>query len=147
MEISAAARIARPVADVWRWYAVEHVQNHPRWDPDMQLEQVSAGPIGLGTRIRRRNTRWGAAVEGEMEIKEWVPEHVMGAHIRDANMEIFGRANFESQPSGETVLTISVDIPGLDEARAEVMRNGLNRTVTNIKSLVEAKGRSAGSSR
>jgi hypothetical protein len=147
MEISATARIARPVADVWRWYAVEHVRNHPRWDPEMQLEQVTAGPIGPGTRIRRCNTRWGAPVEGEMEIKEWVPEQVMGAHIRDANMEIFGRAIFESQPSGETVLTISIDVPGLDEARAEVMRNGLNRTVTNIKGLVETEVRTTGSSR
>ena len=144
MEISASARIARPVADVWRWYAVEHVRNHPRWDPEMQLEQVTPGPIRLGTRIRRRNTRWGAPVEGEMEIKEWVPERVMGAHVRDANMEIFGRASFESQPSRETVLTISIDVPGLDEARAEVMRTGLNRTVTNIKGLVEAEVRSTG---
>jgi hypothetical protein len=141
MEISATARIARPVADVWRWYAVEHIQNHPRWDPEMQLEQVTPGPIGPGTRIRRRSTRWGEPVEGEMEIKEWVPERVMGAHVRDANMEIFGRASFESQPLGETVLTLSVDIPGLDEARAQVVRTGMSRTVTNIKRLVEAEVR------
>jgi hypothetical protein len=70
----------------------------------------------------------------------------MGAHVRDANMEIFGRATFETRPSGETDLTISIDVPGLDEARAEVMRNGLNRTVTNIKSLVEAEDRSTASS-
>jgi hypothetical protein len=139
MEISATIRIARPVADVWRWYAVEHVQNHPRWDPQMQLEQLTAGPVRLGTRIRRRNTRSGAPVEGEMEIKEWVPERVMGAHVRDANMEIFGRASFESQGLGETVLTLSADVPGLDEAMAEVMHAGMNRTVTNIKRLVEAE--------
>ena len=139
MRISATARIARPVADVWLWYAVDHVRNHPRWDPDMQLAQVTPGPIGPGTRIRRRNTRWGAPVDGEMEIQEWVPERVMGAHVRDANIELFGNASFESRSVGETDLTISIDVPGLDEARAEVMRNGLHRTVTNIKSLLEAE--------
>ena len=53
MKIAVSTVINRPVADVWRWYAVEHVRNHPRWDPDMELEQISEGPIG--TRIRRRN--------------------------------------------------------------------------------------------
>jgi uncharacterized protein YndB with AHSA1/START domain len=57
MEIEVETTIDRPVADVWRWYAVEHVRNHPRWDPDMELEQLSDGPMGLGTRIRRRNVR------------------------------------------------------------------------------------------
>lgn len=139
MEISGTARIDRRVADVWRWYAVDHVRNHPRWDPDMRLEQITPGPVGLGTRIRRRHTRSGVPVEGEMEIREWVPERLMGACVRDADMEILGRATFESEPSGETVLTITVDVPDLDDAKAQVLRDGLNRTVANIKRLVEAE--------
>lgn len=58
--------IDRPIAEVFRVYAYDHVQNHPRWDPDMELEQVSEGPIGVGTRIRRRHTRGGTTVEGTM---------------------------------------------------------------------------------
>ena len=139
VEITATARIDRPVADVWRWYAVDHVRNHPRWDPDMQLEQVTPGPIGLGTRIRRRNTRWGAPVEGEMEISEWVPEQVLGTHIRDANMEIHGRATLAAASATQSLLTIGIDVPGLDEAKAEVMRERMDRTVQNIKSLIEAE--------
>ena len=139
MEISATTQIDRPVADVWRFYAVEHVRNHPRWDPDMQLEQVTPGPIGLGTRIRRRNTRWGTPVEGEMEINEWEPERVLGAHFRDTNMEILGRTTFESLSAGQTLLTIGIDVPGLDDSRADVMRERMNRTAENIKALVESE--------
>jgi hypothetical protein len=40
--------IDRPVADVFRFYAADHVRNHQRWDPDMELVQVSDGPIGGG---------------------------------------------------------------------------------------------------
>lgn len=138
MEISAATRIDRQVADVWRWYAVDHVRNHPRWDPDMQLEQLTPGPVGLGTRIRRRNTRWGTPVDGEMEITEWAPERALGTRIRDTNMEIDGRATFERMASGQTRLTITIDVPGLDESRAEVMRERVARTVENIRTLVEA---------
>lgn len=139
MDIAATARIDRPVADVWRWYAVDHERNHPRWDPDMKLEQVTPEHIGLGTRIRRRNTRWGTPIEGEMEITEWVPERVLGTHIQDANMEIDGRATFERVSPGETLLTITIDVPGLDASKADVMRERMKRTADTIKSLVESE--------
>ncbi len=44
MRLDASIVIDRPVGDVWRFYAVNHVQNHP---------------TGLGTFIRRRNSRSG----------------------------------------------------------------------------------------
>jgi activator of Hsp90 ATPase-like protein len=138
-EVSASTRVHRPVSDVWRWYAVEHVQNHPRWDPDMHLEQITPGAVGLGTRIRRRNTRWGAAVDGEMVITEWEPEHVLGTQIWDTNMEIHGRATLASLTPDETQLTILIEVPGLDPQRADVMRQRLNRTAQNIKELIESE--------
>jgi hypothetical protein len=139
MDISAAARIDRPIADVWRWYAVDHVRNHPRWDPDMQLEQLTPGQIHLGTKIRRRNTRWGTPVDGEMEITEWEPERVLGTHIRDANMEIHGRATLEPLADHETLLTIGIEVPGLDASKADVMRERMKRTAENIKRLIESE--------
>ena len=30
MRIAVSTEIDRPVAAVWRWYAVDHVRNHPR---------------------------------------------------------------------------------------------------------------------
>jgi hypothetical protein len=68
MPVEVSTTIDRPVGVVWHFWAVDHVRNHPRWDPDMELEQISDGPMGLGTRIRRRNLRWGTPVEGEMEV-------------------------------------------------------------------------------
>jgi hypothetical protein len=29
--------IYRPPEVVWRFYAVNHLRNHPRWDPKMEL--------------------------------------------------------------------------------------------------------------
>jgi hypothetical protein len=47
-KINVSTVIDRPVASVWRWYAVEHVRNHPRWDPLMELEQISeASALGF----------------------------------------------------------------------------------------------------
>jgi hypothetical protein len=77
-KITASTVIDRPVADVWRWYAVEHVRNHPRWDADMELEQISEGPIGLGTPNPATNSHFDEPIEGEMEIVEWKPERSEG---------------------------------------------------------------------
>jgi Polyketide cyclase / dehydrase and lipid transport len=140
MEVQVSKDIDRPIADVWRFYAVEHVRNHPRWDPDMHLEQLSDGPIGVGTRIRRVNTRWGQPVEGEMEVVEFEPERAMVAVIHDANMDIQGRATFEPRSTERTLITISVDIPGLeDPEKVEFMRSMMQRSVENMKSLMEAE--------
>jgi uncharacterized protein YndB with AHSA1/START domain len=138
MELAASTTIDRPVGEVWRWYAVEHVRNHPRWNPDIELEQISEGPIGLGTRIRRRSTHWGESVQGEMEVVEWEPERAMGALIHDENMEILGRAIFEETEPGRTLLRIVSDFRGLDESKAEFVTGLMQRSAENIRRLMES---------
>jgi len=139
MEVEVSTTIERPVADVWRFYAVEHVRNHPRWDPDMELEQISEGPMRLGTKIRRRNVRWGEPVEGEMEVVEWEPERAVAMAIRDANMEMHGRATFEGDGPDRTLLRIATDLPGLDESKAAFIQGLMQRTAGTIKRLVESE--------
>jgi hypothetical protein len=140
VDVQVSTEVDRPIADVWRFYATDHVRNHPRWDPDMHLEQLSGGPIGLGTRIRRVNTRWGQPVEGEMEVVEFEPERAMGAVIHDANMDIHGRAVFEPRGAKRTILTISVDVQELDDPeKVEFMRSMMQRSVDNMKRLIETE--------
>jgi hypothetical protein len=140
MEVQVSTEVERPVGDVWRFYAVDHVRNHPRWDPDMQLEQISDGPIGVGTLIRRVNTRWGTPVEGQMEVTAFEPERAMAAVIHDANMDIRGGATFEPRGAERTLLTISADVAGLDDPeKVEFMRSMMQRSVDNMKRLMEGE--------
>lgn len=139
MQIEASTTIDRPISDVWRWYAVEHVRNHPRWDPDMHLEQISDGPIGLGTKIRRRNVRWGEPIEGEMEIVEWEEERAFAVSIQDANMLAHGRATFEADGPSRTSLRMVTDLPGFDESKVGLISERMQRSVTNVKRLIESE--------
>lgn len=140
MEVQVTIEVERPVADVWRFYAVEHVRNHPRWDPDMHLEQVSDGPIGLGTRIRRVNTRWGTAVEGEMEVMEFDPEHAFAVSIHDPNMDAQGRVTFEARGPARTLVTVTTGIEGMDDPeKLEFLTRMMQRSVDNLKRLVETE--------
>jgi uncharacterized membrane protein len=140
VQVQASAEIDRPVADVWRFWAVEHVRNHPRWDPDIELEQVSEGPMGVGTTIRRRNTRWETPIEGEMRVVEFEPERAIAFSIQDANMEMQGRATFDELGPNQTRITVTTDIPDLDDPAAlNLMSDRMQRSVANVKTLVEAE--------
>jgi hypothetical protein len=141
MKIEVSEVIDRPVSEVFRFYGHEHVRNHPRWDPDMQLEQTSAGPIGVGTVIRRHVTRGGRTVEGTMEVVEFEPGETFATVIRDGPREVRGRATFEPDGPDRTTLTISADMPGMDESTDTTMITDLmRRSVENMKRLIEGDG-------
>jgi hypothetical protein len=138
VKITVTTTVDRPVADAWRWYAVDHIRNHPRWDPEMELEQISAGPLGIGTRIRRRNRHFDHPIDGEMVIVEWEPERVMGVQIHDANLETTGRVAFQALGPASTRLTIEADFPAMDDTTAERIRPRMERTARRIRELMES---------
>lgn len=140
MRVEAFQIIDRPVATVFRFYAHDHVRNHPRWDPMMHLEQIGDGPIGVGTRVRRRNTHFGAPVDGTMEVVEFEENRAMGVVIHDGDTEMFGRMVCESVAPGQTRIVVSADMPSLDDPGVATRLQGMIQgTADTIKRLVEAE--------
>src|SRR6266508_6847180 len=109
VQIEVQEIIDRSPADVFRFIATEHVRNHPRWDPLMELEQVSEGPIGVGTVIRRRHTHSGEPIEGTMEVVEYEPDRVFGMVIHDGPVEMRSRMSFDPEGQESTRLTGIID--------------------------------------
>src|SRR3990172_4961057 len=95
VKVQVSEVIDRPIAEVFQIHAHDHVGNHPRWDPFMQLEQVSDGPISVGTIIKRINSHSGAPVEGTMEIVEFEPNQAFGMIVHDGPVEMVARATYE----------------------------------------------------
>jgi hypothetical protein len=139
MRIEVSEVIDRPVAEAFRFYADEHVRNHPRWDPDIELERTSDDPIGVGTIIRRRNSRSGTPVEGTMEVVEYDQGRSFGVVIHDGPVETRGRATFEAEGSDRTGLTITADMPDMDDSIRTMITSLMERSVRNIKQLVESE--------
>ena len=140
VQLQVSGLIDRPVAEVFHFIAHEHVRNHPRWDPDIELEQMSDGPIGVGTIIKRRNSRSGTPVEGTMEVVEFEPNRAMGTVIHDGPTEMRGRMTFEALSDDETSLTIDVELPGLDESMdTNFLTSMIERSVRNMKQLIESE--------
>jgi hypothetical protein len=139
VQLQLSESIERPVANVFHFFAEEHVRNHPRWDPFMRLEQVSAGPIGVGTIIKRINSRSGTPVEGTMEVVEFEPNRAIGMITHDGPVEIHGRATFEAVGEDQTILTMHVKIPSMDESMEGMMRGAIQKSIQNIKQLIESE--------
>lgn len=139
MRVEASTTIDRPVATVWEFYAVNHVTNHPRWDKTIELSAPSDGPIGVGTVINRRVTRFGNVTEGTMEVIEFEPEQVMRVRTQDGQMTIDGFAFLRAIGDRATEITIGGEIPGIDEAMAGQIRTMMQGSASNIKALIESE--------
>ena len=131
--------INRPVMDVFRFFAREHVRNHPRWDPYIQLEQVSSGPIGVGTVIKRINTRSGQPVEGTMEVVRFEPDREMSMITHDGPVEIHGRSTFGAVGENQSILALHVEIPDMDMSMESMMTGAIQKSLQNIKQLIESE--------
>ena len=140
VQIESTQVINRPIEKVFDFFAVNHVRNHPRWDPDIELWLDSDDPIGVGTIIRRRNKRSGTPVEGTMEVVEFKPNHVLAMIIHDGPLEMHGRTTFEPLSSNQTKITTIIDIPWMDENSDKSFLNSkLERSAQIRKQLMEAE--------
>jgi uncharacterized protein YndB with AHSA1/START domain len=136
MELEVDEVIDRPPADVFRFIATDHVRNHPRWDPVMEHEQMSDGPIGVGTTIRRRHTHYGDPIEGTMEVVEYEPDRAFGMEIHDGPMEIRTRMRFEPEGEGGTRVRGFVDIPS---ATSPIDPAAIQASFREMKRLIESE--------
>jgi hypothetical protein len=140
LQLESSQVIDRPIDKVFRFFAVEHVRNHPRWDSDIELWLDSDGPIGVGTIIRRRNKRSGTPVEGTMEVVEFELNHVFAMVIHDGPAEMRGKTTFEALSDNQTKITTIIDLPGMDASTDKTFLNSkLERSAQIRKQLMESE--------
>lgn len=132
--------VERTTSDAFRIFALEHVINHPRWDPNMQLEQLTDGPIGVGTIIKRINSRSGKPVEGTMEVVEFELDKTLGMVIHDGPVVMNSRATFEAQGDDRTSLTFSIEFPGMEETGdTSQLDDQIQQALLNVKHFIESE--------
>jgi hypothetical protein len=139
VKLEVSTVIHRPVSIVWDFFAINHVQNHPRWDPTVELEATGGEPIGVGSVIKRRTTRFGTKTEGTMEIIEFDPERLMRSETHDGSMTIKGWAAFDQVGVHDTKLTLAAEFVGMDDSMADQIRPLMQRSAENIKKLIESE--------
>lgn len=132
--------IDRPIDKVFRFYAIEHVRNHPRWDSDIELWLESDTPIEVGTVIHRRNKRSGTPVEGTMKVVEFESNRMLAMEIHDGPAVMYGKTTFEALNENQTKLTTIIDIPWMDENADKTFLNSRLEHAAQIrKQLMESE--------
>lgn len=129
--------INHPISDVFRFYADDHLENHPRWDPEMKLSLATDGDVGIGTVFNRRHTHFGDPVEGSMTVIEFERDQAFGFSIDDGLGEFYGRLRFEEAGESATLVSTLVDVPGMpDTADDSRLRSIAERWLHNTENLI-----------
>ncbi|HSG44989.1 MAG TPA: hypothetical protein VLA72_17720 [Anaerolineales bacterium] len=136
VKAQASGIIDHPVSKVFQFHAVEHVQNHPRWDPNIQLDHLTDGPMAVGKKIKRINSRSGQPVEGSMEVTEFELNRVITMLIHDGPVKLIARATYEAEGEEKTLLTMNIEFPDLDQMDTEMLVTAMQGSIRNINQLL-----------
>jgi uncharacterized protein YndB with AHSA1/START domain len=91
--------INRPVQEVFAF--VSDHSNDRLWKPFVtESRQISAGPIGVGTRFEIVTVAWGYRHSGEVEILEYEPDRMFAYRGHDRHFPFVARLMFSTTPSG-----------------------------------------------
>lgn len=142
----ASAMVECPALDLFKYLGEGLFQNYPKWSPEVkELEQLTPGPVQLGTMGRQVRIDQGRRTESRFKISAYAP----GERITLAGVPDPFRCSYELEATNSeksTKLTFTFELLELLvimrplEALVRVaIKDGAERTVQNIKRLVETE--------
>ena len=145
MRLAASQIMERPPAEVFRFVATDHFQNHPKWDPAVTaITKTSPGPMGPGTTARLVRSDRGRRVEGTMEVTEYEPVRSFTEVSRFGPFTLHARATLAPVAPSSTRLELVIDTHarGVIRLLLPLMRGTFRKTMArslrSIKEHVEA---------
>jgi len=135
-----------PAREIFQYLGEGLFQNYPKWSPEVkELEQITPGPVRLGTEGRQVRVDQGRRTESKFKISAYEP----GVRLTLIGVSDPFRCTYELQainPEESTKLTFSFELleilaimrPFEGLVRVAI-KEGAERTVQNIKRLVEVE--------
>lgn len=142
----AHAIVECPPNELFQYVGESLFKNYPKWSPEVkELEQITPGPVRLGTEGRQVRIDQGRRTESKFKIFAYEP----GARLTLVGISDPFRCTYELQainPENSTKLTFSFELleiltimrPFEGLVRVAI-KDGAERTVQNIKRLIEAE--------
>jgi hypothetical protein len=110
MRIQAEERIDAPTAEVFRFVAVEHFVNHPKWDPSIsEMTPTSPGPMRVGATARFVRVDGKKRLEGVLTVTEYEPDRLFAAVSRFGPFVLYQQVFCEPLPGGGTSILLTID--------------------------------------
>ncbi len=145
----ASILIDRPPEVVFDFIAVDFARNYRRWSPEVQhLELLTPGPLRVGSRARQVRVDRGRRSDSIFEVVAWEPPDLVGFAERSGVFLIEYRLD---PVAGRTRLSFRFELTRLELPMRPFMKliglavqDGAERTVHNIKGLLETETPTAG---
>lgn len=144
IQAQASRDISRPVETVYDFVVVRFFDNYPRWSPEVvELEPLGPARVDLGTRGRQVRIDQGRRSETIFKVTEIEPcQRVVFDGEKEARFAI--RYDFERCREAACRIHLTFELKRLElymrpfqKLIRMAIQEGTNRTVANIKGLVE----------
>ncbi len=142
IDIETTVTIKRPVHDVFEF--VTTPENGPLYDSGVELaEQVTEGPVAVGTRWREVRSTLGRKIDATNEISEYVPDRKVGFKSIDGPIDVWGTWEFTPMDGGTKVtLKGHGDVGGFfkiaEPLVGRMVKRQLDATAENLKDYLES---------
>ena len=142
----ASILINRTPEEVFRFVGEQFFTNYPRWSPEVrELKPISPGPVKVGTRVRQVRVDLGHRSESIFAVTIFQP----GQRVSFEGVSTPYRCDYQLKgtPSqSPTEIRFTFELSRLDMHLRpfeglihRAIRDGVARTVHNLKCLVEAQ--------
>jgi hypothetical protein len=145
MRLTVDQEIEKPPAEVFRFIATNHFENHPKWDPSIiELTPTSAGPMREGATARLVRSDRGKRVDGTMTVTDYQPDRSFAAISCFGPFELSQRAVCDALPHGTARLQLTIDTRATGPLRLLLpllrsrFRQSMTTSLQTIKQQVEA---------
>lgn len=142
-KVEVRVRIGRAVEDVYAY--ATRVDTMPEWRGDVsEAEQLTDGPLGVGTRIRAGGKALGRPIGFVIEVTELEPGARFGYRPVSGPLRTHNVYTFESEVGGTLVtLTDDIELSGIfrlfEPLMARMVRRQYGANLGRLKAILEAQ--------
>jgi len=137
--------------DIFKYLGDGFFENYPKWSPEVvELESLTAGPVKLGTLAKQVRIDQGRRTESKFKIDVYEPgKRLSFAGVSDPFRCVYELRNLDKS----TELTFTFELSEIqmfmrpfEKLIRVVIQEGAERTVRNLKRLIESNKHAAKSS-
>ncbi len=141
VRVETSVVIKRPVEEVFKF--MENPANDLRWQAGiLESEQISEGPIGVGTTMRSASTFLGQRLESTVEVTEHEPNKKIAIKSLSGTIPIEASYTFEAVEEGtKIVLRGQGDVGGVFKLAEPLVARAAQRqfegNLATLKDILE----------
>ena len=141
INIDLSTLIDRPIRDVFAF--VSNLNNMSKWNAAVvSLQQVTPGPIAVGTKFKSVGEMMGRRIEGDVQVTAYEPDNKTGFQMQAGPVQVNVTINFKTVGTGTKVSLNAQGNPGglfklAEPVMAGRVKSLMEENLARLKSVLE----------